>query len=138
MDLQKMVDALSAYGRNERSNYHLTLGKAIERLSKFELTESIRFDYLDAYPGNPHSYRGYYSDLAFEPCKTTENSKLQGFLASLSHSRNREFIGWKGGEFVMAEDTPLWVADKGDCGRAIMDIGHSEEGLILITKQIED
>ena len=138
MDLQKMVDAMSEMGRNTRSDYQLTLGKAIEQLSKFEEKESIRFDYEDKAPGNPHSYRGYYSDLSFEPCQIDESAKVGSFLKDLKDSLNKEFTGWKGGDFFMGENTPLWVATEGDCGRAIIDICHSEEGLIITTKEILD
>ncbi len=137
MDIQKLINAVGECAANERKKYHLTLGQAIERLSKFEESESIRFDYADKAPGNPHSYRGYYSDLCFEPCKICEFAKAGSFLKDLKESLNEKFTGWKGGDFYMGEDTPLWVAIEGDCGRAIIDIGHSEEGLILITKETD-
>ena len=138
MDLQKMMDAMSEMNRNTRSDYHLTLGKAIEGLSKFEEKESIRFDYEDKAPGNPHSYRGYYSDLSFEPCQIGERANVGSFLEDLKESLNVEFTGWKGGEFYMGENTPLWVATEGECGRAIIDILHRDDGLIITTKEILD
>lgn len=49
------------------------------------------------------------------------------------------FTGYKGGDFTMTGDTPLWRASYGDTGEAIMDLQPHRSGsaLILITKKVD-
>lgn len=68
---------------------------------------------------NPHSYRGYYHDLAFEPLK---NISVGEMLACAKSAIGKTFIGWKGGEFVMDEDTNIWLAEEGRCGESIGEV----------------
>ena len=115
MDMQSFVNALSESAAQTRSQYHLTLGQLIDRLKKMdpatEITPAL---------SNPHSYRGYYSDLAFEPdgSRTTAADLLILAQAALDQT----FGGYKGGDFIMTDDTPLWFAFYGCCGSAIIDL----------------
>jgi hypothetical protein len=59
----------------------------------------------------PHSYRGYYSDLAFEG--GTSQIEAHELLASCKSAMGKVFTGYKGGDFMMGELTPLWVASYG-------------------------
>lgn len=65
---------------------------------------------------NPHCYRGYYRDLAFEP---TENVKVKDMLAEAKSAIGQTFYGYKGGEFTMNGDTDVWLANHGDIGEGI-------------------
>jgi hypothetical protein len=42
----------------------------------------------------------------------------------------REFIGYKGGEFLMGENTPVWISSYGNCGDRLLEL--RAEGEILI------
>ena len=54
------------------------LGLLIEELSKHDPAKRIRNGFK-----NPHSYRGYYDELAFEPCfETTVGDMLQAARAA--------------------------------------------------------
>lgn len=64
----------------------------------------------------PHSYRGYYDQLAFEPAA---NVTVQSMLDAAKSAMGRTFTGYKGGEFVMGEYTDCWLADYGCCGETI-------------------
>jgi len=138
VDLQKIIDALGEGHRQARTAYHLTLGDTIDLLSQFEETMIVRFDYIgeegENSPNNPHSYRGYYSDLALEP---GPDRTVKQVVYDLKLSLNKEFTGYKGGEFLMEKNTPLWVAHYGDCGRAIMGLEIRNDQVIIITKEIE-
>lgn len=58
------------------------------------------------------SYRGYYDDLAIGFGETTVGELLKTARSALGHS----FTGYKGGEYLMGEDTLLWQAtDSGHC-----------------------
>lgn len=60
--------------------------------------------------GNPHSYRGYYSEISFEPCFTTIEDMYDCAISSI----DKEFTGWKGGDFVMTELTECYMAEEGN------------------------
>jgi hypothetical protein len=66
--------------------------------------------------GNPHSYRGFYDDLAFEP---RENVTVAAMLADARSALGATFHGWKGGEYTMAEYTDCWLAVAGCTGEGI-------------------
>lgn len=66
--------------------------------------------------GNPHSYRGYYEDLAFEPM---ENVTVGQMLADAKESLGKTFTGYKGGEFKMGEYTDVFLAEHGYCGEEL-------------------
>ncbi len=65
----------------------------------------------------PHSYRGTYSEVAF--CVTTDVTV--GEMLDAAHSAiGAVYEGWKGGEYRMEGDTPVWlVQDVGDCGETL-------------------
>lgn len=114
MSLQAMFDAMSAAWMRERAETQMTLGKLIAALEAMPADENI------AGLGNPHSYRGYYSDLAFAPAEGTV--KAGELLQSCKAVMGREFSGYKGGDFLMGENTPVWVAHYGSCGLRLMAI----------------
>lgn len=137
MNLQKMMDAISDADRRTRSCYHVTLGKAIELTEKAPDSYIVVFDYNNHSPGREMSYRGYYSDLSFEP-ENEEPKTVSEFEHQLKQALDQEYTGYKGGEFRMGADTPLWVATYGTTGRAI--VGHRMIGdgvLELLTKSID-
>lgn len=65
---------------------------------------------------NPHSYRGDYCDLAFEPAaNVTVGSMLNAARSALGET----FQGYKGGDYTMADYTDCWLAEWGCCGETI-------------------
>lgn len=66
--------------------------------------------------GKPHSYRGYYDELAFEP---VTNTTVGAMLEAAKSALNQTFQGYKGGDYVMDEWTPVWLAQYGHCGEGI-------------------
>ena len=61
--------------------------------------------------GNPHSSRGDYSELAFDPA---ENVTVASMLAHAKASLGATFEGWKGGDFTMHEYSACWIEKRGD------------------------
>jgi hypothetical protein len=134
-DMQKFVDAMSEMARITRANYHLTLGALIEELGKLPDDKPVVFS-TGGSPYQAGSYRGYYSDLAFD--STTEPVTVAQFRAVCQSALGASFEGYKGGDFVMAENTPLWHASYGWCGPAIIGIKtDGDKGVVLLTKQID-
>ena len=64
----------------------------------------------------PHSYRGIYAELAFEP---KEGTTVGEMLACAEQALNTTYTGYKGGEYTMGEFTECNLAYYGDCGESI-------------------
>jgi hypothetical protein len=59
---------------------------------------------------NPHSYRGYYDELAFEPAA---NVTIGSMLAAARSALGATYEGWKGGEYTMQGYTDCWLVEQG-------------------------
>ncbi|MDD5543867.1 MAG: hypothetical protein PHX83_11895 [Acidobacteriia bacterium] len=105
-DMQALVDGMSAQWQRERSKTQLTLGLLIAALES--MPPESRVANLCA----PHSYRGYYCDLAFE--LTDGTRAASELLAECKGAMGKVFTGYKGGDFVMGALTPLWVSKYGE------------------------
>ncbi len=136
----------------------LSLGQLIELLEKFlpnnEMVRekykediTVRFDFEYAIPTGLSSWRGSYNELAIEfdfvgyehfGEERPKDMTLVGFIDLLKSAMGKEFTGWKGGEFVMHENTPLWVANPGNSGETgIIGVLNNEYEIILITDRCE-
>lgn len=122
MDLQHMIDGWNAAEQKVRSGSQMTLGELIETL------ESMSSDIIIQGIGDPHSYRGYYCDLAFRP----KNHKVTsgGLLKDCRSVMGRTLTGYKGGEFLMGESTPVWIAHYGELGEKIVGFDANESVFI--------
>lgn len=137
--LQAMVDAMGEMGRINRGHYHITLGKLIAILEDAPADMTVMFTggtFDGSYPSTPNSDRGYYSDLAFAP--STAQITVAEFLPVCKECVGKTFEGYKGGDFTMSDNTPLWVAPWGVCGDAI--VGHElrDDVLFLTAKNLDD
>ena len=86
----------------------ISLGSLIEELTRYNPFNKVRFG-IHA----PHSYRGYYEHIAFEP--TTEMT-IEEILNVAKSVLDEMFEGYKGGDFTMCKDTPVWIANWGSSG----------------------
>lgn len=83
----------------------MKLGKLIELLEKFPESRKVQNGF-----GNPHSWRGSYDELAFEPvADTTVGVMLQEARSALGTT----YCGWKGGDFTMGENTRVNIDFEG-------------------------
>ena len=132
--IQALVDAINEAGRNTRSDYHMTLESAVNRASQFPGEKIVVFENGRG-PVKEMSYRGYYSDLAFS---TGAPPTVAEFLARCQAAIGKTYEGYKGGDFTMEESTPLWRAEYGSMGEAIIDAVRDADGnMLLICKQID-
>lgn len=138
MDLKVLMDAMSQSAEQERSNYHLTLGKLITALEGVNGDLRVVFDLMDpCSPSEPISYRGYYSDLSFPP--SDDPVMASDVLKWARDANGNTFEGYKGGDFTMGAKTPLWASPYGSAnGIAIVDVKVIGDRVVLITKQILD
>jgi len=112
--MQNIVDGMNLRMQRERAEQQMTLGKMIATLEK--MPQDTLIDGIS----NPHSYRGYYCDLAFS--RTDKKTSVADALAMCRGAMGQFFVGYKGGDFAMGALTPLWIAHYGSCGDKIVDI----------------
>lgn len=112
-NMQAYIDGLSMEMQKERSQTQMTLGKLIKVLQDLDPATLLPLGDLD-------SYRGYYSDLAFEPTNTPRTSEL--ILNDCLAAMGKVFEGYKGGEYLMGESTPIWVANYGETGEKLIEV----------------
>ena len=122
--LQALVNGMSAHWEKERAETQMTLGKFISALA--EMPQNALIDVgcdLD-------SYRGYYSDLALEPLQQDAPRRtVADVLEMCRAAMGQVFQGYKGGDYMMGANTPLWVAEYGSCGRKLM--GVNPDGMLI-------
>lgn len=121
MSLQDTFDDWTREMQRKRAETQMTLGKLIKQL------EEMPEDACVANLIDPHSYRGYYIDIAFSVDGTTTAANL---LKTCRSVMGKEFTGYKGGEFLMGENTPVWISSYGVCGDRLLEL--RAEGEILI------
>lgn len=128
--LQAMVDGMSAAWQKGRSKTQMTLGGLIKALEAIDPEQQI------VGLGEPISYRGYYSDLSFEPDGgvTTVAQALKDAGACMG----RVFEGYKGGDFQMGEMTPIWSAFYSSSGPRIMGLNLTANPISLIVAPEEN
>lgn len=83
----------------------MNLGDLITRLEAADPNQVVRHGFH-----NPHSYRGYYMDLAFEPA---ENITVGEILEAARSAVGATYEGWKGGQFKMNKHDWCWLSEEG-------------------------
>lgn len=131
--LQAMMDGMSKEWQRQRAESQMTLGKMIARLE--DLPSDAKIDLVE-----PCSYRGYYEDLAFQLASKfwrgeREASSAAELLEVAKRCMGKTYQGYKGGDYVMGETTPVWVAEYGSCGEKLIAI--NDDGT-LVTAADED
>ena len=93
----------------------MQLGQLITRLETANKEQIVKIGF-----GNPHSYRGYYSELAFE---IQENVTVQHMLSSAKEALGTTYEGWKGGDHTMDEYVDCYlVVEEGRTGEQIGEV----------------
>jgi hypothetical protein len=115
--MQAYVDGINQQMQRARAETQMTLGKLISALRAMPPDTQV------ANLCHPHSYRGYYCDLAFVLGNRTR--RAAELLAECEAAMGEVFTGYKGGEFVMGTLTPVWVASCGCCGERLIAL-HSD------------
>jgi len=134
-DFAKLMNAMSTCWAESRSEYHLTLGEAIDQIKTFDPILEVEFDF-GGYPDGLDSYRGYYSDLAID--KRVEKTTVDGFTAMLEAALDNTYTGYKGGDYTMTETTPLWFGAYGrSSGLAVMGLSLVDGCVRIDTKQLD-
>jgi hypothetical protein len=136
-----------------RGNQQLSLGEFIKELEsvdfKMEHNDEIKdveFDFGTALPTQLDSWRGSYDEIALgyklsgydNNDEHFANTKADKLLEHLKSAIGKEYEGYKGGDFTMDENTPVWVANYGHSGNTgvvgVLDAGYK---LVIITAYCE-
>jgi hypothetical protein len=83
----------------------MNLGDIITTLKAADPKQIVRHGFH-----NPHSYRGDYYDLAFEPA---DNITVAEMLEAARSAVGTTYEGWKGGDFRMTEGSWCWLSEEG-------------------------
>lgn len=136
---------------NLKDSPQLTLGNFISCLSKIKETEvdqesiSVQFDFGSAIPTTLGSWRGSYDELALGYELTGYSGEgdygsmtVDKLLEELEGAIGKTFTGWKGGDFVMSKDTPIWVSNTGDASETgivgVLNLGYK---IVILTSYCE-
>lgn len=91
----------------------LTLGELIALFEGQPEDNSVIFDFGKFTPSGIDSYRGYYNHLALGYSEDAPYAKVMDVVDMLKMAVGKTFIGYKGGEFPMDLETPVWAANYG-------------------------
>lgn len=89
----------------------MSLAAIIAELQRYDRTLHIVPGF-----GAPHSWRGDYSECAFNP---TTSATVGEMLAHCGEAMLGTFVGWKGGEYEFYDHTACHIAEAKDIGEPI-------------------
>jgi len=114
--MNSLNDAFSLWLKQKRAKEmetspQFTLGKIIELLQKCDQEKIVRFDKKNLYPSYFTSWRGSYCELSLT--YTDNPITVKSLLKNAVEIVGNHQTGYKGGEFLMTRNTPVWVANYG-------------------------
>lgn len=148
-DLEEHIKNVVREERQQRfdSSDQLTLGQLIDKIrliiyndlannsSKHEAI--VKYNFGGMFPNNIDSWRGSYDELALnfvDFYESEDRLTAAKFIELLEASVGKTFGGYKGGEFVMSRDTPIWMANHGHDGNtAVIDVLYRSPYIIFVT-----
>ena len=146
LDLQSYVENSVKASRAKAlaDSDQLTLGEmilkceAIEKSVKSEDSVYVKFDFEYLFPTRLNSWRGIYAELALnfvnEESEKEKPLSITEFTKLLKGAVGKTYHGYKGGDFQMSRQTPVWVANYGNSGNtAVIDIVSDGYGVIIVT-----
>jgi hypothetical protein len=93
---------------------NMTLGTLIDWLKQQDPDLIVKDGF-----GYPHSDRGSYEELAFDPLP---EAKIGDMLKFAKEANGSTYMGWKGGEYRMDKNTSVYIGEYGKCGEEITSI----------------
>jgi hypothetical protein len=140
MNIQETLDSVTAKIREVRAanTDQITLGQLIDKLRavpvRDDREQDVCFDFEYAHPTDFDSWRGVYAELACGFTFEGSAPKLSEFIAKAEACVGQEFTGYKGGEFTMTRETPVWVANYGNSGGTVItDVYDEGWQVVLLT-----
>ena len=126
----------------------MTILQLLTRLHAIEdKKKQVVFDGVDGetiyIPGNVESWRGSYRELALTYIELAPNTltpcTVRRLISLLATSLEVTFVGYKGGEYVMHEDTPVWVANYGESHgfKRSEDCMYDNQGVVGVREEYD-
>lgn len=97
----------------------MTLGELINSLKSFPKDYLVFIKPYDLIPIEFDSYRGYYDQLALN-YEVSGVCTVEKLLKLAKQSVKKTFIGYKGGEFIMTKNTPVWISNYGNTSNMLL------------------
>lgn len=183
MDIQEIVNNAVKAQRNEelKNSPQLLLGELVLKLEAVKNKELPLFiDIMDKRPMGIDSWRGSYCELAIQTEQVgsyntdkvmheseygdsyemksigKENPTVKEWIEVLKEAIGKTFVGYKGGDFLMGKNTPVWLAEYGNSSFKLddkeiddenysnykdvyfVDVKEENDKVYLITKTNED
>lgn len=137
-----VADQVRAMRREEfLGSGQLSLGRLIAELKAIKKpdTATVRFDFGYLYPTGFESYRGFYDELALGWTFHEDSERLAWSLLEAAEAAvGATFHGYKGGDYVMSLETPVWVARMGEAPSTILsDVTDLGWEVVLNTQHFE-
>lgn len=134
--LEAMLKAFSAQISQEASEGVMTLGELIARLEAMPSDADVVLSYNGMPPSSFGSYRGYYNMLAIDSGK--QSISASEFLKMARNADGETFEGYKGGDYTMSRNTPVWASDWGDVTNQAITGVELREGSVFILSEKRD
>lgn len=114
----------------------MNLGNLITTLEGIEPGRTVRFQ-DGTYPSELRSWRGDYGELSID--RGTEPTTVAALMGKARAAIGQTFEGYKGGQYVMSEHSPVWADPWGEClYRGIIGVVVEDAELVLITADLFD
>lgn len=92
----------------------MKLGELIDTLKALPPTHDVKFD-NGRVPTDICSWRGSYDELTIDSEPGADRMSVKALLSLAKSADGDTFTGYKGGEYVMNRDTPVWADPYGEC-----------------------
>lgn len=147
-NIQSLADIEIKRMRDEEfaNSPQLNLGELIQKIENCGLIaddgafKAITYDFANIIPTTLDSWRGNYAELALG-WTTDSNMTVDILLKELKSALDPDkyYQGWRGGNFKMDENTPVWVDNPGRYSRTaivgVKDLGYE---IIIITAHLDN
>jgi len=115
-----------------------TLGKLIEALEKQPQDNWVFYSFGYFKPTTFGSFRARYEDLALGYTEKVGHIAVKELLERCKDANGKTFEGYRGGEFTMHLDTPLWIANDGDNPKTAIERLSDEKYMTVIHTKFQD
>ncbi len=146
MDLQTILNNAMVARRSEemKTSTKLTLGEIIIKMETIKNKElPVVFDVKKYFPVSIDSWRGSYCELAFNYEHEGKKLSVKEWLKELNNTIGKTLTGYKGGDYLMGNTTPVWVANYGtssgfkEDSTAVIDILEKKNKVVIKTKDMD-
>lgn len=122
----------------------MTLGELLAKLLALSTmgygTKRVHYDFGYFVPTELGSYRGYYEQIALGYAAIDDRPEekrldVTDMIELVRSAIGADFEGYKGGEYTMGDETPVWIANYGEgCFTALHDVTLESLYVILHTR----